>query len=84
MTGDLSSAHPIRVAALYRYLRPIDERTVELCGERFDRSELDVLMLTTGKLSVAEIAARIDQPLARVTEILLRLERKHFIAFAPH
>ncbi len=83
-TENFSASHPIRVAALYRHLHSIDGRTVEICGERFDRAELDVIMLTTGKLSVEEIAARVNLPLERVTNILLRLERKHFIAFAPH
>ena len=81
---DLSTAHPLRVASLYRHMRLVDERTVEIGGERFERSELDVIMLTTGKLSVEEISARIGYPIERVTEILLRLERKHFIVFARH
>ena len=82
--ADLSSAHPMRVSSLHRHLRSVDETTVELCGERFERSQFDVLMLTAGKLSVAEIAARVEQSIDRVLEILLRLERRHFIVFVPH
>ena len=82
--GDLSKAHPLRVASLYRHMRLVDERTVEISGEHFDRSELDVIMLTTGKLSVEEISARSGCPIERVKDILLRLERRHFIVFARH
>lgn len=82
--ADLPSAHPMRVQGLNQHLRSLDGTTVELCGERFDRADLEVLILTAGKLSVAEIAARVARPIERVLEILLRLERRHFIVFVPH
>lgn len=81
---DLSKLHPMRVSALYRHMRLLDDGLVEICGERFERSEFDVIMLATGKLSVEEISARIDCPIERVIEILLRLERRHYVVFARH
>ena len=81
---DLAAAHPLRVIHLYRNIRSIDARTVEVCGERLSDAEVDMLLLTTGKLSISEIAARLDCSLDAVIDVMLRLERRHFIIFALH
>lgn len=81
---DLSTAHPLRVVPLYRHIRSIDEKVIEVGGERLIGEEIDVLLLTTGKLSVAGIAVRLHLSIERVVEVLLRLERRHFIVFELH
>ena len=81
---NLASAHPLRVVPLYRYLRSLDDGAVEVVGERFIGDEIDILMLTTGKLSAAEIASRLRLTVERVIKVLLRLERRHFIVFCLH
>ena len=82
--ADLSKAHPMRTVPLYRYMNAIDGNTIEVCGERFFGVEREIVPLTTGKLSIAEIAARLDCSLEKVIDVALRLERKHFVIFAPH
>ena len=57
---------------------------IEVGGERLIGEEIDVLLLTTGKLSVAGIAVRLHLSIERVVEVLLRLERRHFIVFELH
>ena len=79
---NLPAAIPMRVAPLFRYLRRLDASTAEVRGEIFSGAELEVLLLTAGKLSVAEISRRVGLELSQVVEVLKRLERRHFIVFA--
>ncbi|MCR5834080.1 MAG: radical SAM protein [Selenomonadaceae bacterium] len=81
---NISTAHPMRVVQLSKYLKRIDDDTAEICGEIFSGKELEVVLLTAGKLSVAEIANRIGITIDEVTKILGRLEPKHFIVYAPN
>ena len=81
---ELAAAIPLRVVPLYKFLRRIDGVTAEICGEKFSGAELEVLLLTAGKLSVAEISRRVNLPVAQVLEVLERLERRHLIVFALH
>ena len=81
---DLPAAIPMRVVPLFKYLRRIDAVTAEISGEIFSGAELEILLLTAGKLSVAEISARVNLPVAQVVEVLKRLERRHLIVFALH
>lgn len=81
---NLATAHPMRMAILYKYLRKIDESTVEICGEKFFGKESEILLLTTGKLSVAEISERVKMEIPKVLQVLSRLERKHLIVYALH
>lgn len=81
---DLPAAHPMRVAPLSKHLRRIDAATAEFFGEIFSGAELEVLLLTAGKLSVAEISARAGLTIAQVVAVLQRLERRHLVVFAPH
>ena len=81
---NLLTAHPLRVIALFKYLHRIDESIVEICGEKFFDKEIEVLLLTTGKLSVTEIANRSDLKVSQVIEVLNKLEYKHLIVYALH
>ena len=81
---NLAQAHPLRVMMLNKYLRKIDSGTVEICGEKFSGREIDVLLLTTGKLSVEEIARRVDIDIAEVMNVLNRMERRHLIVYTLH
>ncbi|MBQ9486864.1 MAG: radical SAM protein [Selenomonadaceae bacterium] len=81
---NLPQAHPLRVITLNKYLRKIDAGTVEIRGEKFCGKEIDVLLLTTGKLSVEEIARRVDIDIAEVMKVLNRMERRHLIVYALH
>ena len=78
---NLAAAHPLRVAYLYKYLRRIDSVTAQICGEVFSGVELEVLLLTTGKLSVEEISRRVNQKISDVIKILNRLESHHLIVY---
>ena len=81
---NLAAAHPLRVAMLYKHLRKIDESTFEICGEKFFGKELEIILLTTGKLSVAEISSRVKMEIPKVLQVLSKLERKHFIVYTLH
>lgn len=74
----------MRVAMLFRYLKRIDASTAEICGEIFSGAELEVVLLTAGKLSVAEISRRAGLEISKVVEVLKRLERRHLIVFTLH
>lgn len=78
----LPAAIPMRVVPLFKFLRRLDAETAEICGEIFSGAELEVLILTAGKLSVEEISRRAGLELSRVVEVLKRLERRHLIVFA--
>ena len=80
---NLSEAHPLRVFALYKCLKKVDE-CIELFGEKFFGKEIEVVLLTTGKLSVTEIAERVELEISKVIEILSRLERRHLIVYSLH
>ena len=79
---NILTAHPMRVVPLYRHLRKIDETEVEICGERFIDIEVEIITLTTGKLSVEEIAERTGCDVEFVMNVLNRLERKHLIVYS--
>ena len=81
---NLAAAHPLRVAMLYKYLRKIDESTFEICGEKFTADEVEIILLTTGKLSVAEISSRVKIEIPKVLQVLNKLERKHLIVYVLH
>ena len=81
---NLAAAHPMRVAILYKYLRRLDEKTVEICGEKFCGVEIEIVLLSVGKLSVAEISDRVNLELSKVLQVLNRLEQKHFIVYTLH
>ena len=80
---NLSSAHPLRIVVLYKFLQTVDEH-IELFGEKFFGKEIEVVLLTTGKLSVAEIAERVELEISKVTEVLNRLEKRHLIVYTLH
>lgn len=81
---NLSAAHPLRVVQLSNHLRRIDDTTAEICDEVLRGGELEVLLLTTGKLSLEEISRRVGQEISDVIEVLNRLERRHLIVYALH
>ena len=81
---NLAAAHPLRIMPLYKYLRRIDKTTAEICGEVLRGVELEILLLTTGKLSVEEISRRVEQNISDVIKILNRLERRHLIVYTLH
>ncbi|MBR0061091.1 MAG: radical SAM protein, partial [Selenomonadaceae bacterium] len=81
---NLAAAHPLRVAQLSTHLKRINSTTAEICGEVLSGVELEILLLTTGKLSVKEIARRVNQNISDVTKILKRLESHHLIVYSLH
>ena len=81
---NLSAAHPLRVAQLSDELRRINSTTAEICGEILSGVELEILLLSTGKLSVEEISRRVNQKISDVLKILNRLERRHLIVYTLH
>ena len=78
---DLKEAHPMRIAPLYKYLKRKETGDYEILGERFDKEEIDVILLTAGKLSVNEIVAETSKSEVEVTNVLNRLEDRHFIVY---
>lgn len=80
---NLSAAHPLRVVVLYKFLRTVGEHA-ELFGEKFSGKEIEVVLLTTGKLSVAEIAERVGLEISKAVEVLNRLEKRHLIVYTLH
>ena len=55
---------------------------VEIRGEYFSKEEMDIVLLTTGKVSVEEICERTGSDNEIVMNVLTRLERRHFIVYA--
>ena len=81
---NLAAAHPLRVAQLSTHLKRINSNSAQICGEILSEIELEVLFLTTGKLSVEEIARRVDKNIPDVIKILNRLENRHIIVYTLH
>ncbi len=81
---NLSAAHPLRVVQLSRHLRRCDKNSAEICGETLSGVELEILLLTTGKLSVEEISLRVNQKISDVIKVLNRLEHRHLIVYTLH
>ena len=81
---NLSAAHPLRVAQLFKHLRRIDAATTEIYGEKLTGEDLEILLLTTGKLSVEEISRRVSRKIPDVLKVLTRLERRHLIVYSLH
>lgn len=81
---NLSLAHPLRVVELYKHLTRIDENSALICGEKFSGKELEIVTLTTGKLSVAEIAEKISRPISEVMKTLNRLEKNFLIVYTEY
>lgn len=81
---NLSAAHPLRVVQLSRHLHRIDATTAEICGETLSGVELEILLLSTGKLTVKEISLRVEQKISVVIKVLNRLEHRHLIVYTLH
>ena len=81
---NLSSAIPMRVATLQKNLKRVDKTTAEFFGEVLHGKELEILLLTAGKLTVEEIATRLELKIPEVMKILNRLEQKHLIIYSLH
>ena len=81
---NLSAAHPLRVVQLSRHLRRCGKNSAEICGETLSGVELEILLLTTGKLSVEEISLRVNQKIPDVLKVLNRLEHRHLIVYTLH
>ena len=78
---NFETAHPLRTFAIYQHLTRLDENSALICGEKFFGRELEILTLTTGKLSVAEIAEKICLPISEVKKTLNRLEKNFLIVY---
>lgn len=79
--ADMASAHPLRIAPLYKHLTTLKDGSLEVRGAKFTREEGEIVILTAGKLSVAEIAERTGQTMDKVLSVLERLEKQHFIVY---
>ena len=78
---NIADAHPLRVAMLYKYMRRLNSNTVEILGERFSGTEVEIVLLTAGKLSVREISERTGTAIDDIMSVLGRLEARHFIVY---
>ena len=78
---NLSEAHPLRVVSLYKNLKRLDKASVLFFGEKFSGKDLEILMLTTGKLSVTEIAEKVGATVPDVIDVLNRLEKNFLIVY---
>ena len=81
---NLSTAHPLRVVQLSTELRRIDVETTEICGVKLSGSDLKILLLSTGKLSVEEISRHVSRKISDVLAVLDRLEKRHLIVYSLH
>ena len=81
---NLAEAHPIRVVPLYKNLKRLDNNSVSILNEKFSNRELDIATLTTGKLSVAQIAEKISLSVFEVINVLHRFEKIFLIVYSPH
>ena len=78
---NLSEAHPLRVVSLYKNLKRLDKASALFFGEKFSGKDLEILMLTTGKLSVTEIAEKVGATVPDVIDVLNRLEKNFLIVY---
>lgn len=81
---DLSSAHPMRVIALNLNLYRESKSSIKIHGESFVGIEIEIILLTTGKLSVKEIAEHLDLTIDQVIEFLNQLEDMHLIVYSKY
>ena len=81
---NLAEAHPIRVVPLYKNLKRLDNNSVSILNEKFSNQELDIATLTTGKLSVDQIAKKVSLSVSEVINVLHRLEKIFLIVYSPH
>ena len=79
---EIAKAHPLRVVPLYKHMQRCGDGRVEIRGEYFSKEEMDIVLLTTGKVSVEEICERTGSDNEIVMNVLTRLERRHFIVYA--
>ena len=70
---NLALAHPLRLIPIYKHLKQL--------AENFSFKELEVIMLTTGKLSVAQIAEKVSLSTTKVIDVLNRMEKKFLIIY---
>ena len=78
---DLENARPMRVGYLYHCLTKVSNDTVLIDGEEFTGKDLEIVTLTTGKLSVKEIAERVSLSVSAVKKVLDRLENMGLIVY---
>ena len=82
--ANLVLAHPLRIVPIYKHLNRIDKNFVSFYDEKFSLKELEVIMLTIGKLSVAQIAEKVSLSTPKVIDVLNRLEKKFLIIYNNH
>ncbi len=78
---NIEDAHPLRTQPLYRYTSLDEGYAFEIAGVKFRNEDMEIMTLTTGKLSVKEIVLYTGETFEKVMEILNRLERCHFIVY---
>ena len=81
---NIAEAHPLRVVSLYKNIKRVNENEIEISGEIFSREEFEIIMLTTGKLSVAEICERLNLKIDEVMKTLNRLEKNFLTVYSKH
>jgi len=78
---DISKAHPLRVVPLYRYLSKKGDTYIYVRGEKFTNEEMEVVILTSGKVSVEDIINYTGLGKDNVIDVLNRLEKRHLIVY---
>ena len=89
LRGDIKDAHPMRVVEIYDNISTIDDGKVKFCNCALSNKEREILLLTTGKLSVDEIVTYlrgrgIGVDLSQVIGVLIRLEEHHLIVWSEY
>ncbi len=89
LKNNIQDAHPMRVTEIYNKIRKINEDEFEFCDCVLSSVESNILLLTTGKLSVKEIVKclryygmKVDHQ--EVISTLLKLEKHHLLVWSKY
>ncbi len=86
---DIIDAHPMRVVEIYNNFRRISEHESSFCDCKLSSIECEILLLSTGKLSVKEMVDCLEDKGVKVDclnviEVLKRLEHYHLLVWSNY
>lgn len=89
LRGNIKDAHPMRVIEIYDNISENNDGEIVFYDCTLSSTECEVLLLTTGKLSVDEIVIYLREnevmmDLSQVIELLMRLEKHHLIVWSEY
>lgn len=83
--------HPMRTISLYRYAKILDSENVEIFGCELNKTEQEILIYSTGKLSINEICLSvkehnigIDDITDNIQSVFKKLEAYHLIVYSKY